>query len=115
MGTVTFLTPALYREVAVQVPPRGRRTLLSLARKHEVPLRYVCRAGNCGTCAVKVAPLRRVGPRYVHLSRDERQVLFHAGKLSRQQYESETLGDIPPLWRLACQYVVRDEDILVTF
>jgi len=115
MGNVTFLTPAYYREVTVPVPPRGRRTLLGLGRRHDVPLRCQCRAGECGICAVKVAPLHRA-PRPMRLSQREKEVLYRADKLSPQQFESETLTDIPPLWRLACRYVVNgDEDIVVAF
>lgn len=31
------------------------------------------------------------------------------------KYDSDVLKDMPPLWRLACQYQVKDEDILVAF
>lgn len=93
---------------------RRRRTLLSLASKLRLSLRCMCREGACGTCAVKVAVLQsRDGSHTVRLSAEEKAVLFKSGKLTREQYESETLADNPPLWRLACQYVVRDEDILV--
>lgn len=99
----------------VVVPARGRRTLLSLARSHRVPLRYECRRGNCGSCAVKVAALNRPASKSVRLDMREKKVLFQAGKLTPQQYASETLTNTPSLWRLACQYEVEDEDILVAF
>jgi uncharacterized 2Fe-2S/4Fe-4S cluster protein (DUF4445 family) len=116
VANVTFLTPGYHRETTVEVPLRGWRTLLSLARQHAVPLRCDCRKGRCGTCAVKVAVLNRDhGPGRVRLGRKEKAVLYKAGKLTRAQYESKSLADTPPLWRLACRYVVRDrdEDILV--
>ncbi len=116
MATVTFLAPGYHKEATVEVPPRGRRTLLRLARRHVLPLRCDCRKGQCGTCAVKVAVLNRdQGPGKVRLGRKEKSVLYKAGKLTRAQYESKSLSDTPPLWRLACRYVVRDrdEDILV--
>ena len=49
------------------------------------------------------------------MSDEELDTLFMAGKISKQQYESGMLPDIPPLWRLACQYVVTDEEIMVAF
>lgn len=116
MATVTFLTPGYHRETTVEVPPGERRTLLRLARRHVLPLRCDCQKGLCGTCAVKVAVLNREhGPGTVRLSEKEKSVLYQAGKLTRAQYESKSLADTPPLWRLACRYVVRDrdEDILV--
>lgn len=115
MGTVTFLSPALLKEVTVRVPARGRRTLLSLVRKYRIPLRCDCSRGGCGSCAVKVATLNRQGFKVVRLNEDEKAALFRAGKLTPQQYQSEVLAESPPLWRLACQYVVKDEDILVAF
>jgi len=113
MGTVTFLAPPFQDQFVVHTAFHGR-TLLSLARKFRVSLRCTCRKGACGTCAVKVAVLHpRSEPHTVRLSAEEKAVLYQAGKLTREQYESETLADSPPLWRLACQYIVRDEDILV--
>jgi len=113
MGSITFLNPALYEPVTVPVPERGQDTLLSLSEKYRLPLRCDCKSGVCGTCAVKVAPLHRDGPHAIRLSGMEKEVLHRLGKLSDQQYRSEQLPDMPPLWRLACQYVVEDEDIWV--
>ncbi len=114
MGMVTFLAPPFQDQFVVHTAFRGRRTLLSLASKFWFSLRCTCREGRCGTCAVKVAVLHtQGGPHTVQLSAEEKTVLYKAGKLTRAQYESEALADSPPLWRLACQYIVRDEDILV--
>jgi ferredoxin len=116
MRTVTFLTPPLRDALTVRLEPDERPTLLSLIRQHNLPKQCICGEGKCGTCAVKVAPLhRRSGARSVRLGEAERTALFMSGKLSQQQYESEALPDIPPLWRLACQYVVTDEEIMVAF
>ena len=116
MGMVTFLTLPLRDRLAVKVNPGDKRTLLSLIKEYNLPKECTCGEGKCGTCAVKVAPLRRqIGPRTVKLSDEERDTLFMAGKISKQQYESGMLPDIPPLWRLACQYVVADEEIMVAF
>jgi len=116
MSIVTFLTQPLRDKLTVRLEPREQRTLLSLIREYNLPKQCSCGEGKCGTCAVKVAPLNRQGgSRAVRLSNEERSALFKSGKLSQQQYESEALPDIPPLWRLACQYVVADEEIMVAF
>ncbi len=114
MCKVTFLAPPFRDQFVVHIASRGRRTLLSLASKFRLSPHCICREGACGVCAVKVAVMHPGGgPHTVRLSADEKTVLYKSGKLTREQYESETLADNPPLWRLACQYVVRDEDILV--
>ncbi|MBI5750960.1 MAG: 2Fe-2S iron-sulfur cluster binding domain-containing protein [Hydrogenophilales bacterium] len=117
MSTITFLTqPFRDKKLTVRLAPQEQRTLLSLIQEYKLPKKCTCGEGKCGSCAVKVAPMhRQTGPRTVRLSDEERTALFKSGKLSRQQYESDGLPDIPPLWRLACQYVVMDEEIMVAF
>lgn len=113
MGNVTFLTPPFIEQLVTSVAPHGR-TLLELAGTFDVRLHTECRKGRCGACAVKVAVLgsSRSG-RPVRLTKEEKKILFDAGKLTREQFEAEDLTASGPLWRLACQYVVRDEEILV--
>ncbi|GAO35454.1 ferredoxin [Sulfuricella sp. T08] len=116
MAAITFLNPGLKDKVRVIIPPGSRATLLKLAKDLTLPLRCNCESGDCGTCAVKVVPLHHPhGNGTVRLGELEKNILFQAGKLSWQQYDSDVLKDMPPLWRLACQYQVKDEDILVAF
>lgn len=116
MAAVTFLNPGLRDKIRISVPAGRNATLLELAREQDVPLRCRCKKGICGTCAVKVVPLRaEAAPRQVRLSWQEKALLLRAGKLSQSQFDNEALADMPPLWRLACQFQVPDEDILVAF
>ncbi len=116
MAEVTFLTLKLPDRYTVNVDPAQRRTLLSLMREFRIPGYCRCEEGRCGSCAVKVLPRPgRPGARRVTLSGREKRALLKRGKISRQQYETDVLADVPPLWRLACQYVVGDEPILVAF
>lgn len=63
---------------------------------------------------MKVVPRTRgAKPRPVCLDSYEKSVLFKAGKLSREQYEAQLVPASPSLWRLACQYVLRYEEIIV--
>lgn len=114
MVTVTFLTPPMREKLVVEVPENSRFTLLSLMERFNLPKRCVCGEGRCGSCAVKVVPMRKCA-KTVNLSELERRELLLAGKLTREESESRTLKDIPPRWRLACQYVVADEPVLVAF
>ena len=51
----------------------------------------------------------------IALTEKEKTVLKLAGKITKQQIENAEINDIPPPWRLACQFIVRNEDILVKF
>jgi hypothetical protein len=42
-------------------------------------------------------------------------VLKLAGKITAQQIADAETKDLPPPWRLACQFIVRNEDIVVKF
>lgn len=116
MAAVTFLNPGLHDKVRVAVPQGIPATLLKLAKELALPLRCKCEQGNCGACAVKVVPLRASDEvRPVRMEQKEKMLLLRAGKLSQEQFETDRLNDMPPLWRLACQYQVQDEDLLVAF
>lgn len=114
MATVTFLKPGLRDALTVNVRSQEHRTLLSLLTQLKLFDECTCGKGRCGECAVKVAPRAHGGvSRPVRLSTQEKTVLFQAGKLTREQYEADAVLASPALWRLACQYVVRYEEILV--
>ncbi|MHB1677720.1 MAG: 2Fe-2S iron-sulfur cluster-binding protein [Sulfuriferula sp.] len=114
MGNVVFLGMKLLDRVQVEVAKDVRGSLLELARAHNIPLPCDCMQGHCGACAVKVAPLR-TETSMIRLSDRERYLLLTAGKISKVQYHADTLPDHPPLWRLACEYQVADEKIMVAF
>lgn len=43
-------------------------------------------------------------------------VLKGLGKITQAQIDQMYVDDLPPIeWRLACQYIVRDEDIVVDY
>lgn len=114
MGCVTFLGMKLPDRVRVTVAPDTGGSLLELAMAHHIPLPCDCLQGNCGVCAVKVAPLQPETC-MTQLSNRERDLLLTVGKISELQYHAEFLPDHPPLWRLACEYQVADEKIMVAF
>ena len=114
MGKVTFLGMKLPDRVQVEVDRNVSGTLLDLALEHRIPLPCDCMRGNCGACAVKVAPLC-CETSMIRLSGRERYLLLAVGKISKLQYHAELLPDHPPLWRLACEYLVADEKIMVAF
>ncbi|MHB8253754.1 MAG: 2Fe-2S iron-sulfur cluster-binding protein [Acidiferrobacter sp.] len=114
MGSVTFLTSPFEEERVITLEPQSKATLLSLACQLPWPLHKTCGQGVCGACAVKVVLLDPEPPeRLVAISREERIILYQAGKLTDAEYRAPALAARPALWRLACQYVVGDENILV--
>jgi ferredoxin len=100
----------------IQVRGRGRcRTLMDVIEQQGLRHRCVCRTGTCGQCAVKVAVLHQDGAQRpeIQLGQAERETLFADGKLTRHQYASPLLAGGTPIWRLACQYQIGEEDIVV--
>ena len=49
------------------------------------------------------------------LTDKERDGLENIGKLSKKDAERASVYDMPPKYRLACQAIVTDEDVLVQF
>jgi len=49
------------------------------------------------------------------LTEKEKEVLKSSGKLTQEEIEKMLVDDLPSDWRLACQMIVRDEDILVEY
>ena len=116
MSSITFLARqpqgGILERLKVPVPGDQGETLLDLIERQGLRHPCACRTGTCGRCAVKVAVLNSKH-QGVFLGSTERETLYAGGKLTRQQYASPVLATRRPLWRLACQYAVGDEDIVV--
>jgi ferredoxin len=115
MANLTFSSPKLKKDVTVYATAGDTSTLLNVAKEHKVPLSFECENGECGSCAIQVSVLGNKQPLGIHLTEKEKTVLKLAGKITPAQIEAAETSDIPPPWRLACQFIVRNEDILVKF
>jgi ferredoxin len=115
MPNVTFTSPSLPKDVTVYAVAGDTNTLLSVAQKNKISLHFECQNGECGSCLVQVTVLSGKRPIGTALTEKEKTVLRYAGKITAEQIANAETNDIPPPWRLACQMVVRDEDILVKF
>ena len=115
MANVTFTSPRMKRDVTVYAVAGDTHTLLSVAQKNQVPLHFECENGECGSCLIQVGVLSGKAPVGMSLTEKEKTVLKFAGKITQAQIEDAETSDRPPPWRLACQFIVRHEDILVTF
>ncbi|ANJ66243.1 ferredoxin [Halothiobacillus diazotrophicus] len=115
MANVTFTSPAMKKDLTVYAIAGDNGTLLALAQANQVPVHFECENGECGSCAVQVSVLSDKTPMAISLTEKEKTALKLAGKITQAQITDAEVNDMPPPWRLACQYIVRDEDILVKF
>ncbi|MEY3220013.1 MAG: hypothetical protein RIT27_1370 [Pseudomonadota bacterium] len=116
MALVTFSNPNYKDKTVYAIAGSHTETLLKLAKQHQVPLKFDCGDGECGSCVVRVISIDRKPVRMgSHLTEKEKEVLRQIGKVSKEDMERVIVDDLPCEWRLACQMIVRDEDILVEY
>lgn len=115
MANVTFSSPRMPKDITVYAVAGHTQTLLAVAQAHKIPVHFECQNGECSSCVVEVSVLSGKTPYGVALTEKEKTVLRYAGKITKEQIEQAETNDIPPPYRLACQFIVRNEDILVKF
>jgi ferredoxin len=116
MALVTFTNPEYRDKTVYAVAGSHTQTILKLALENKIPINFSCEDGECGTCIVKVTSIdkknqRMGGP----LTEKEKIVLKQLGKVTAEDLEKMIVDDLPSEWRLACQMIVRDEDIRVDY
>lgn len=116
MALVTFTSPDYRDKTVYAVAGSHTQTVLKLALENKIPIQFECEDGECGTCVVKVSSIdkknqRMGGP----LTEKEKTVLKQIGKVTQAELEQMIVDDLPSEWRLACQMIVRDEDIRVEY
>lgn len=115
MADITFSNPSYKDKTVYAVAGSHTETILKIAQENKIPLEFNCQDGECGTCVIKVTSLDKKGRMGGFLTEKEKVVLKNIGKLTTEELEKAEVGDVPPTWRLACQMIVRDEDILVEY
>ena len=115
MANVTFSSPKMKKDLTVYAAAGDRKTILGVAREHGVEINCECEKGECGSCAVEVITLDDKPPMGVHVTEKEKLTLLTAGLLKKKDFEELEVKDIPPRYRLACQYMLLDTDIVVKF
>ena len=91
------------------------QTLLAVAKQHKILVHFECENGECGSCVVQVTVLTANALYAIALTEKEKAVLKLAGKITPEQIDNAEVNDVPPPYRLACQFIVRNEDIPVKF
>lgn len=114
MPNVTFSSYMLKKDVTVYAVAGDRKTVLSVAEAHKVPIPHDCKEGNCGSCLIEVVTLtgKTMGSMLTDKEKDQLKGL---GKITQDEIVKAEVDDVAPKFRLACQYIVRDQDILVKF
>lgn len=103
-----------FEDVGITVPAGTR--LIEVSEKVGAGITYSCRDGECDTCLIKVTNVTRKVPMGGPLTDREITVLKDLGKITRDQIEAMKVDDtVHTSWRLACQMVLRDEDIVVEY
>jgi ferredoxin len=115
MALVTFSSPEYKDKTVYAVAGSHTQTLLKLALENKIQIPFNCEDGNCGTCVVKVSSVDSKPRMSGHLTAKEITVLKQLGKITQQEIDEIAVTDMPATWRLACQFIVRDEDILVEY
>jgi ferredoxin len=115
MANITFSNAAYRDKTVYAVAGSHTETVLKIAKEHKIPITFNCGDGECGTCLIKVSSLDEKGRMGGPLTDKEKTVLVELGKLSKTEIEQMEVDDLPSSWRLACQMIVRDEDILVEY
>jgi ferredoxin len=115
MANITFSNAAYRDKTVYAVAGSHTETVLKLAKEHKIPIPFNCGDGECGTCLIKVSSLDAKGRMGGPLTDKEKTVLVELGKLTKAEIEQMEVDDLPSSWRLACQMIVRDEDILVEY
>jgi ferredoxin len=115
VAIIRFAASGVDKTVTIDVTPGERRTLLSVAKDYGVPILFNCEAGECGACLVHVDTVA-VGERPVAPPTEQEKFLLQAMRMltARDIEAAERLG-VPPDVRLACQYELGDEEIVVYF
>ncbi len=115
MATITFSSPLLEKDVSVYAIAGDTHTILKLAKKNKIPLPFECEDGECGSCVIKVTSLDNKPRMSQALTEKERHTLVAEGLISKQELKDAEVNDMPPSYRLACQFIARDENVLVQF
>lgn len=94
---------------------RGR-TLLAWARLAGVPVLFNCEVGECAACIVGVRTLSVAEGGGLHPPTEKERFLLKAmGRLGDDEIAAADAGRQPARVRLACQYRVGGEDIVVDY
>lgn len=115
MATITFSPHPRGETVTIEVRDDVGKKLLTVAKDHKIPILFTCAASACGACLVEIEFPKGTNHAAAAVSEEEALLLHALGKLPAAQGGCTGTSGISATFRLACQYVVPDADILVRY
>ena len=115
MPLITFTNPDYKDKTVYAVAGSFTETVLKIAKTNKIPIKFDCGDGECASCVIRVKYLNNETPMGYHLEEKEKKVLREIGKISKGEMEQMIVDDLPSERRLACQFIPRDEDIVVEY
>ena len=115
MANITFRSDIMQKDKTVYAVAGNTATILALAKEHHIPIPFECGDGDCGSCLIEVTLLDDKPKMGMALTEKEKARLKELQKLTAEELENDEVNDIPPRYRLACQFIARNEDVLVSF
>ncbi|WP_425090874.1 2Fe-2S iron-sulfur cluster-binding protein [Tropicimonas sp. S265A] len=115
MANITFQSPTMHRDKTVYAVAGNTKTILALADEHQIPIPFECGDGNCGSCLIEVKSLEDKPKMGMSLTEKEKARLKELQKITPEEIENAEVNDLPPRYRLACQFIARDEDVIIRF
>jgi len=106
----------MHKDVRVYAPAGDTHTVLAVAEKNGVKIPHDCKDGDCGTCLILVefADANKA-KMAITLSEKEKAKLRELGKITAKEIQQAEVDDLAPHYRLACQFIVREEEITIHF
>ncbi|MEJ2170228.1 MAG: 2Fe-2S iron-sulfur cluster-binding protein [Desulfobacterales bacterium] len=115
MANITFSNPEYKNKTVYATAGSHTESVLKIAKENKIPIDFNCQDGECGTCLIKVTRLSDKGAMGGPLTEKEKAVLKGLNKITDAEIEKMLVDDLPTSWRLACQMIARDEDLLVEY
>ncbi len=118
MPMITFNSPSMHQDKIIYAPAGDTHTVLAVAEKNGVKIPSDCRDGDCGSCLIQVEFVgnKENKPKMaITLSEKEKAKLKELGKITAKEVAEAEVSDIAPHYRLACQFIVREEEVIIQF
>ena len=71
--------------------------------------------GECGSCLIRVEYVDGKPKMAIALTEREKVKVREIGKITEEQIRDAEVNDIAPPYRLACQFIAREEEVIIHY